>query len=767
MLIYIQHHKLLITQAQNKRGQYLSPNIKYFSTSTIKLSLPNHPNHPALQQLIDDRARYGYDEQGAIDIQERIIDLPSNSTTIWRLEDKVASISDDIPRLEVHALINSDDEILVINDNNELDGVCARLAELIDENHEKDDNNDNNSNRNNNNNHNNDNNNSNDNNDNPDDNSSNHNNDINSNDNDDINRYANNTNFTFDFTFLDIYFYHEILYLPTSIKYIILAGSIYKLIKNSGIYLTLGIWFLTLYRAINDMPNDYKKSTFLLNSDLLNLSNNYNNALNTLKLFSIRSKKDSTQKTKQEKNNNYAGKPKHYPPANKEWFNSIYAYNSNTIKLLPATDKTILKLIKSYFNFYSRKLEKKVRSRRLRIRFRRLSTNRMLVSRPEIKHTNDKVIITLYVYNRQNKYYLNKIKRLVTIDQLDEFLSKKVKKVLKKEKGPWPSTVKMSIIKEKSLIIRSKINKQKEVLFNSLNIINKTDDIKSVSHETNYLKHYIIKSLRKEIFSVYFRQLISFNKSKFEERYLLPLTSLVERVYNKNIEFNFVNLKYLYLNSYIFSQTLVTKLRNRKNRFLRVLKTSLLMFKLPPMDRLAVYDEIYNKKWKLQNIKIDSIVSNLPDLKQDTGCLLRLKIPATQNNDSLDLLLSKVDKNSSISNLQDFNIYRDAYFVPQPQGLKYFNYPLYLTNAIIKGIRNKYVSGIRLELAGRLTRRNTAARSVFKLRYKGNIKNMDSSYKGLSAVLLRGHAKPNLQYTKLRSKIRIGSFGLKGWVNSS
>ena len=72
------------------------------------------------------------------------------------------------------------------------------------------------------------------------------------------------------------------------------------------------------------------------------------------------------------------------------------------------------------------------------------------------------------------------------------------------------------------------------------------------------------------------------------------------------------------------------------------------------------------------------------------------------------------------------------------------------------------MSGVRVEAAGRLTRRNTADRSLFKLRYKGNIKNMDSSYKGLPSVLLRGHARSNLQYTNSKSKIRIGSFGLKG-----
>jgi hypothetical protein len=32
--------------------------------------------------------------------------------------------------------------------------------------------------------------------------------------------------------------------------------------------------------------------------------------------------------------------------------------------------------------------------------------------------------------------------------------------------------------------------------------------------------------------------------------------------------------------------------------------------------------------------------------------------------------------------------------------------------------------------------------------------------------MLRGHVKSNLQYTKLSSKRRIGSFGIKGWISS-
>ena len=40
-----------------------------------------------------------------------------------------------------------------------------------------------------------------------------------------------------------------------------------------------------------------------------------------------------------------------------------------------------------------------------------------------------------------------------------------------------------------------------------------------------------------------------------------------------------------------------------------------------------------------------------------------------------------------------------------------------------------------------------------------------SSINSYPSVLLRGKFKSNLEYTKLNSKTRIGSFGIKGWVS--
>jgi hypothetical protein len=88
--------------------------------------------------------------------------------------------------------------------------------------------------------------------------------------------------------------------------------------------------------------------------------------------------------------------------------------------------------------------------------------------------------------------------------------------------------------------------------------------------------------------------------------------------------------------------------------------------------------------------------------------------------------------------------------------------------SVLNLIKYKWVTGVRLEAAGRLTRRYTASRSVFKFRYKGNLKNIDyslktdSSQKNLSTVMLRNHVKPNSQYTFVKSKRRIGAFGIKG-----
>ena len=73
-----------------------------------------------------------------------------------------------------------------------------------------------------------------------------------------------------------------------------------------------------------------------------------------------------------------------------------------------------MKLIKSYFNSYHLELESLLRKAKLRRKYRKISTNKIFISDGEFKHTNDKVNITLYVYNKQKLNYLLKLKKRYT-----------------------------------------------------------------------------------------------------------------------------------------------------------------------------------------------------------------------------------------------------------------------------------------------------------------------------------------------------------------
>jgi hypothetical protein len=204
---------------------------------------------------------------------------------------------------------------------------------------------------------------------------------------------------------------------------------------------------------------------------------------------------------------------------------------------------------------------------------------------------------------------------------------------------------------------------------------------------------------------------------------------------DKKIELNLINLKYLHLNSNILSQLLTIKLKNRKNRLLRVLNVFLNMVKLPYLNKLSerfTIVDVDKKRFLLNKIKSLTNLNNV--------------LFKTSNNIKINDLLNQTLHNIFIKNKQ------------KPQKEK----ENYIENIILNTIRQKTIIGVRIEASGRLTRRLIAARSVFKLRYKGTLKNIDSSYQGLSTVMLRGHQKSNIQYTKINSKTRNGSFGLKG-----
>jgi len=78
---------------------------------------------------------------------------------------------------------------------------------------------------------------------------------------------------------------------------------------------------------------------------------------------------------------------------------------------LPVADKHLMNLLKSYFNFYFNK--KKINTKNIPIRYKRLSVNRVFVGKGELKHTSSKVLITVYTYNKEKKILTSILKKFI------------------------------------------------------------------------------------------------------------------------------------------------------------------------------------------------------------------------------------------------------------------------------------------------------------------------------------------------------------------
>ena len=380
---------------------------------------------------------------------------------------------------------------------------------------------------------------------------------------------------------------------------------------------------------------------------------------------------------------------KHFPCSVREWNNSIYLYNKNNLNLIPTTTVSAMKIIKSFFSLYNKNLEKKIRTKRLLLRLRRLSSNRIYLSNGEFKHKNNSVLINIYLFNRQKYNYLSKLKNIY----LKKFLTKKNVNV--------NLIKKLKLIYKKGLDSLREVNKNKYLLLKTLEIVEKNKNykintFKSLSGYTVFFYKDLLKLTMKKL-RLYFlyKQLFYLNKSKLNYTYLRLLKKHLENLYNKNVEFNLVNLKRFYLNSDILSESVKLKLTRNKRKMRKIL------------NKIKDKVKIHKKK---------------------------------------NFLAESAEKKTELNEIKDLTLLKGIVF----NNLKY-----------------KHVTGFRLEAKGRLSRRYTASRSVSKLKYKGNLINIDSSYKGLSSVILRGNLKSNIQYTKINSKTRIGSFGIKGWVSGN
>lgn len=70
----------------------------------------------------------------------------------------------------------------------------------------------------------------------------------------------------------------------------------------------------------------------------------------------------------------------------------------------------------------------------------------------------------------------------------------------------------------------------------------------------------------------------------------LGIISLIKKLYNKYVEINIVELRSIHLNSDVFSSAVALKLRDRKNKAVRILRKAILkMVKIPDLHTIITY----------------------------------------------------------------------------------------------------------------------------------------------------------------------------------
>jgi hypothetical protein len=306
------------------------------------------------------------------------------------------------------------------------------------------------------------------------------------------------------------------------------------------------------------------------------------------------------------------------------------------------------------------------------------SAKKIFVSRVEFKHINTKLTTILYIYNKQKSSIENIIRKILTLTRIEKRLGKKQKSI--------------KIHKNRLISLQKKTYFFLKEWNNTFFI--KTDNFYKYCRyniKINFTRYDFIKF--KKIMQFYglatniFDNAISivFNNSKFNNLSLnlrgLGITSLIEKIYGKDVIIKIIELRSIHLNSDNFSSAIALKLRDRMNKAVRILRKAIFKtVKIPDFHTLITF-------------------------------------------------------NPSIKNINK--------------------------NNILNVMKQQVVSGVRLEAAGRLTRRLTASRSIFKVKYMGSLKDIDSSFKNKSSSILRGHVKSNAQYTVVESKTRNGTFGLK------
>lgn len=423
----------------------------------------------------------------------------------------------------------------------------------------------------------------------------------------------------------------------------------------------------------------------------------------------------------------------YYPVSSKEWFSSVYSFSKSYIKSLVATNLVVNGVFKMYFTMleYNNKMHLK-RRRTNKVRY---SANKIYVSKAEAKHTNTKVIFILYTFNKQKSIIQRLLRPLFNpLNQRIFFVNLK-----EKENAQVIPENKDISIKSIDQIHNTVGDKQENFLVkscNSKNVYEKKEVEQEKLRGMNYISteecNYFALQSESNLFTNQLDSIASII-------YTIKTTTknLSEKLYqyrNSMWKYLFGFLKFYF--SYI-------KLINFN---LLKFNNSMLKWKSKGVHRLLV--KIYNKTIQIRIVQLKSIHLNSDILSEAVALKLR-----DRKNQAYKLLTKIVHTQVKIPDLHTLITFDDRKNIINK-------------NNVLHVINQQIVTGIRLEASGRLTRRLTALRAVYKYRYEGSLQNIRSSFNNKASALLRGCARSNSQYTIINSKTRNGTFGLKGWVSS-
>jgi len=501
-------------------------------------------------------------------------------------------------------------------------------------------------------------------------------------------------------------------------------------------------------------------------------------------------------------------------PVSKEWKYTIYNFYKNNIKNIPVNNINLNKILFSYFNlfFLPKFLNTKVMSKKRRSSLLR----RIYVSKVEVKENNNKAIITLYVINTErtrmiNRYFKKELIKKIQI-LLNQFIlyivkdfrifeNKKINVNIWKnyriflENINYKKNFKYTILKEDLLVFyleKIKINLNKWSIIHNFFVIK--------NYELNkFLWFYFFEAKKIYFFQLLYKLKFKYSihesyqeikikskiaelKKKFEEwQWLMfDLKDVLNQKIKKNLfDMNIFKIQLKKDKKFVYPYKLYEKKFNKTfsylyklNLYLSKILKKKIVFNIINLTSIVFNSDIFTKSLalKLKKKKYFSVfksmryILNKAVLPEVNYLIERKNLKKEKNKSLID---NKFKKNNLANNLELLNI-----FIKDIQVRKLFysykewtNYEKYLKESIFNSIKYKNLGGLKLVVKGRLTRRYRADRAVYRVKWIGGLKNIESSFNKLSSTLYRGFSKPNISYSMINSKRRIGAFAAKGWLS--